>query len=335
MADNYTFPGSNNTFVPSLEATGGLIIEFSRSPDSFALNKYVGLKKVDKPKGYWVQMLNQQGARLANNFDWAAGADAPKGNVNNEAHEFLGYTTQRKAFAWSLDQRAVDVAAWDIVSQESRIHAMEAMTYRTNAAGTVLTTSGNWGANTGAESGAWSTSTSTTHNIKTDILTAVGAITIATNGVIQMKDLQLIINPNLAKLISSSPEFIDFLKQQSNSIDIFRGDKSFNSTWGLGDMLYGLPVVIETTVKVTNLAGGTRAAGYVIPDNVAVIAARPDAIVPAGGPTFNTCTLFMYEEMTVETFNDVNNRRLDGRVVEDYVPLLTAPQSGWLITSIT
>ncbi len=44
--------------------------------------------------------------------------------------------------------------------------------------------------------------------------------------------------------------------------------------------------------------------------------------------------LFVYEDMTVEELHDVNNRRMDGRVVDDIAPALTAPASGVFFTDL-
>jgi hypothetical protein len=43
--------------------------------------------------------------------------------------------------------------------------------------------------------------------------------------------------------------------------------------------------------------------------------------------------MFAYEEMTVETKNDSDNRRTIGRVVENLVPKVVAPASGVLFTN--
>jgi len=44
--------------------------------------------------------------------------------------------------------------------------------------------------------------------------------------------------------------------------------------------------------------------------------------------------LFMSEEMTVETRDDIDNRRLQGRVVEEYDVVLTSTAAGFLLTDI-
>jgi hypothetical protein len=53
------------------------------------------------------------------------------------------------------------------------------------------------------------------------------------------------------------------------------------------------------------------------------------------GASFSTLTQMIYEDMTVETFEDAENRRTKGRVVDDYDIVLTAPASGYHIADVT
>ena len=45
--------------------------------------------------------------------------------------------------------------------------------------------------------------------------------------------------------------------------------------------------------------------------------------------------MFAYEDMTVEQFNDPLNRRIEGRVIDNSVPHLVAPVSGFAIQDVT
>ena len=53
-----------------------------------------------------------------------------------------------------------------------------------------------------------------------------------------------------------------------------------------------------------------------------------------GAPTFSTITCFEYENMTAETKDDPDNRRVKGRVVDDIDVEMTASASGYLITAV-
>ena len=62
---------------------------------------------------------------------------------------------------------------------------------------------------------------------------------------------------------------------------------------------------------------------------------RPgDLVAPGSGPSFSTCMIFAYEEMTVETLRDTRNRRVEGHVVDDFSVVVTAPATGFLLTSV-
>jgi hypothetical protein len=50
----------------------------------------------------------------------------------------------------------------------------------------------------------------------------------------------------------------------------------------------------------------------------------------ADAPNFSTGVIFAQEEMTVETLRDQNNRRTQGRVVENVGAYVVAPASGVL-----
>jgi hypothetical protein len=143
------YPGGSNTFVPSHEASGKMVVDFSRNAKKFAIAKYAQLVPVKKNVGYYLKMTIDECARVldasGNNFDWAPGNDAPHGNDGTESFEWKGFQTQRKAYAFNLDYLTVEQASWDILAQHGRIKAQQAMTVRTMLAIAAATTSGNYG----------------------------------------------------------------------------------------------------------------------------------------------------------------------------------------------
>ena len=52
-----------------------------------------------------------------------------------------------------------------------------------------------------------------------------------------------------------------------------------------------------------------------------------------GSPSFSTFTVFLKEEMTVESKHDRDNRRHLGRVVNDFAAKTVAPITGFLFTA--
>lgn len=337
-------PASGNTYIPSHEASGSMVIEFSRNPKDFSLNEYVRLVPVTKDQGYYLQITAEQAARMTDSSgrdrDWHDGHEAPTGDGEVESHNFQPYLTARKAYPFMLGQKAVNQASWDILASHARIAAQEAMTYRTQLANTVLTTSGNWGDNTDTASSLagdyLDLSTSTTMIIKKAFLRAAKAILLATLGVAKQRDLVAVMNPTTAERLSESQELVDFLKQSPAAMAQVRGDvPSQNGMWGLPDTMYNTKIVIEDAVKVTTKKGAsTQTKSFIHPDGTILFTSRPGGLVGSEGvPSFATLTLFVYEEMTVEQKSDVDNRRIAGRVVDDFVAKVTAPASGYLLTS--
>ena len=339
MANNYTFPAGQNTYVPSL--TGNLIVDYSRNADRFPLLKYTIITKVEKQVGYYIKMANQSQVRVVHNpndFVWADGNDAPKGTVNNQQFDFPQYTCQRFSYPFRLGYMAVDQAGWDILDQAAAYQAMQAMTARTDRVATVLTTGANWGANTATATalggGLWSAATSTNPYIKLSLFTAVNNIALATNGAVQPDQLRLVLNPNAARTVATSQEFIDFLKQSPTAGPIFEGAGFWNARYGLPPTLYGIEVVVEDSVKVTSVPNATAASSFIYPDQSVVLLAKTNSIQGTVGGAFSTLSLFAYEEFTTEVLNDPLNRVFNGRVTENISTTLVAPESGFLITSI-
>lgn len=106
-------------------------------------------------------------------------------------------------------------------------------------------------------------------------------------------------------------------------------------SYGVPETLYGFPVVVDETRKVTSKKGGTRTVESVFPANQAVLLARPGGMEgTAGAINFAALVFFMKEEMTVETKDDPDNRRTMGRVVEDFDCRLVAPAAAVLLTNV-
>ena len=339
------YPGQNNTFVRDFESSGRLIVSFSRNPKTFALPKYIGITPVKRTAGYYMKRLWDEQARVLQtdsaDFLWADGAVRPEGDTHIEGFEYLEFVCKRYANSFTLGQLAADQADHNIVAAHASDAASRAMVQRTQRVATVLQTTGNWGSSTDTAvnlggNATWSGSAVSDKFIKKGLMAAAKIIHKATNGVVTWKDIMLVLNPVLAEKLARAPEIHEYIKESPFSMAQLRGDvESQNGIWGLPNELYGFKVVVEDAVKVTSKKGATRAEGFVFDDDKIVLCARPGALVGIeGSPTFNTMTLFAQEEMTVETLNDVNNRRVMGSVVDTVSEILTAPASGYLITAV-
>lgn len=340
-------PSATNTFLPSMDASKKLVIDFARDIKDFAVNKYTQIVPVTKNLGAYLEMTIEEAGRIlagdARNFLWPDGKERPLGIGNLETFEYKEFRTRRINMSFLLGNLTVDMADWDIVAQHASITARRMMTLRTVQALTALTTSGNYAsahvkdvtAITG-NTGRWDQSTTARQDIQRTINVACDQIMNATLGAINLNDLVLVIGKTDARKIRECQEIVDYIKGSPDALAATRGELNNSTMYGLPDKLYGIPVVVENTVKVTNKKGATRATSDALPSGTAFICARPGSLegVP-DGPNFCTCVNFALEEMNVETFKDTNNRRTLGSLTEDYVYKIVAPSSGVLLTNLT
>jgi hypothetical protein len=360
------FPSGTNTFVPSFDATGHLVVAFSRNTKDFSINQYVTVTPVKKTTGYYLQLNTEASARvtdsLINTATWHDGQDAPTGEWERENFEFRQYTTQRYAFPFRIGYRAADQADWKIVASHAAMAAQRAMTARTVRVVDTLTASGAFPSGNditcnstsvaegtaptlylnAGDSGDLNQGTSKGPALKRALNYASRKILQNTLGVVSSKDLVIVINPNVADALSRSKELHSYLKESPFALAQVRGDsESVNGKYGLPDQIYGYKFVVEDTVKVTakkrsgrNMATDPLAVPtdetFVFGDHLMIVA-RPGGLTSTEGQqSFSTAHVFAYEEMTTEQRDDPDNRRIAGRVVEDYGVELVAPVTGYI-----
>lgn len=342
------YPGQYNTWVPSFEDSNRLLVDFSRNPRDFSLNKYVQIVPVKKSIGYYLQMTLEERMRILNsdlvNFRWPDGQDAPIGNEGSESFNFLQFTCQRYSYSFNLGDMAVEQAAWDISAQHLDIKAQQAMTARTQLAVTQLTTSGNYAASHVLDQTAtpWSAATTANLYIKKAIDLMVQRILLDTGAVVRKNDLFLVVNPVTARIMAESQELVDYLKGSPTALAFVRGEtdegsKYSHALFGLPPTYAGVNIVVEDAVKVTSKKAATLAQSFVLGNTDAYMVSRPGGLEGRyGGPSFSTISVFVYDkdDMAVEVRHDIDNRRTQGRVVDTLVPVITAPVSGGLFQNI-
>jgi hypothetical protein len=352
-AGTAVYPGGSNTYVKNHAATGNLVVSFSRNPSKFAFARYVQYRKVTKDAGYYLRITAENAARAVGGnlkeFVWPDGGDAPRRNSGTELFNFLDYKTTRTAPDFTLGWKSRDQADWSIQDTETQFHVHQAMTLRGVGIGSALEATGNWDSShildvddgttdVPGNTGSWELSTSQRQDIKRSLNVANGLIHKHTLGVVQRNDLQLVINPNTAARLGESQEIIDFVKQAPDSWKMLQGELSgLNSQWGMPDKIYGIPVVVDDTVVVTTARGATTPTyTYTITDGNGFLISRPGGLVSnaATGPSFSTIMGFFYEELTVETKDDPDNRRVNGRVVDDVAWEMVAPVSGCFLRGL-
>lgn len=339
------YPGPNNTYLLSHEATNNLIVAFSRNPKSFPYAEYVQIVPVSKQTGAWLKITAEEAARVvvADDADirWGDGQEAPMHNESGETFEWQTYITYRRAQGFNLGDLTIEQASWSVLEMHNQIYAQQMMTRRTAGAHTLLATSGNWPSDqtataTVAGGGKWDVSTTTDLFIKKSLRYAAHQIVKATLGQVQPESMMLVISPDVAAKMSESQEVHQYLKESPFALAQIRGDSpSQNGKYGLPDSLYGYKIVIEDAVKVTNVKGATIARSFVCSGDEAYMLSRPGGLMGHyGSPSFASISVFMKEEMTVETKRDDDNRRYKGRIVEDYAHVFTAPAASFRFSDV-
>jgi hypothetical protein len=346
-------PASGNVFVKDHAATGNLVVDFSRNPSKFAINKYIQIRTVEKEAGYFLRFTVEEAGRiLSSGIDemvWPDGQERPLRNEGTEQFLFGDYKTQRYDYGFNMGDKTVKQAGWDIVGQHSRIKAQQAMTGRTQLVKTILDTIGDGSgggdtthtsavASITGNSGNWGQSTTQRQDIKRSLNHAAELILKDTLGAAEESSLILVVSPNVAIQMSECQEIVDHVKHSDHAVAQIRGDQQFgnpNARFGLPLQLYGFDVVVDATYKTTSKKGASSTAkSAVLGTNVGYMVSRPgDLVATSGGPSFSTIMIFAYEEMTVETLKDSRNRRTEGHVVDDIDVVATAPVTGFRFTS--
>lgn len=343
----YGAAGTSGAFIPDHNASGNLIVGFSRNVNSFPVNRYIEIRPVTKDVGVYLRWKSEQAARRPYNNEidriWADGADRPHGASNLEDFEYAYYRTQRYAYSFTLGQKAVQQADWAIDPAHMGMTMQQCMQGRTNLALEALS-GATWGDNTSTPAtitgGAnhWGTGTPTAPYIKQCLNYAALQINKKTLGSVRPNDLFLLIDPETADRMGRSQEIHTYLKESPFALAQVRGDApSQNGQWGLPDQIYGYNIVVEDSVRITAKKGATANHAYSLASGTAYLLSRPGSLVGPEGvetPTYSTLVMFTYEEMTVERMDDPNNRRTVGSVVTDIGFEVTSVLSGFKFTGV-
>ncbi len=342
------YPGGSNTYIPSWEATG-LIVKYTRQASYFRINKYLKELKVPKDQGFYLTLSGEDPYRVVsiNDYRWEDSADAPGGREERQGFGFQPYRTARFCYPFSLGRKSVQQAEWPILAEHALMAACKAMTVRTQINTTLATTAsgwtGTWGTNTSAASGTWSTSSETDLFIQRDISTGLIVVEQASGGIVTDEEaLTFTVNPTTARAIARSPEYRNYIKGSPDALSYLTDHRNPNRKYQLAPQLYGLNLVVENAIRVTTPKPGnvptppSEARSYIWPSANAMISSKPAGIVQEGEQTvdFSTFAIRFFEQMTTESKSDPDNRREVGRVVEDFVCRLQAPQTGYLFTGV-
>lgn len=342
------FPSAYSTFVRDHDASNKMVIDYARNQSDFMVNKYTQVQPVKKPTGLYLEMTVEEAGRVVystlEDRVWADGQEAPQGLDGLEKFEYKAYRCERYAYPFRLGDMTVENASWDILAQHASIKTRQAMTARTQLAITALTTTGSYAAThqldvttISGNTGDWASSTTARQDIKRSLIAGAEVILDDTLGAVKADDIMLVINSALAGELAECQEIVDFIKGSPDALAEIRGEKpGTNVIYGLPSKLYGFPLIVESTRKVTTKKGQTTARSQILAAGTPFMCSRPGGLVGvAGAPSFSTCVGFANEEMTIETIKDAPNRRQMGRVVENLDYVLVAPASGVIFSAAT
>lgn len=331
-----SFAGGTTSFIPRFDVTSKLVIDYARNPAAFPINNYVRVVPVEKMKGYYYKFNADEAARAeytdARNWYWEDGAEKPTNRIE-KLFEAKLFECKRYSFDFNLGDLAIEQADIDMLASYGATAAGLAMTNRARLVINELTTQGNWGNNTdtaGNLAGQWSSATSSNPYIQETLNAVEEKILLATNGMVGRKDMILIVNPTLWHTMLESGEVRDTLAQSP-----FAREQLEAASQGLTGKIYGFNVVVDDTVVVTSKQGASRANSFALDNDSAIVVSRPDGVQGVEGQaSFSTVQIFAKEEMTFESHRDDINRRHIGTIVDNYQPIVVAPESGYYIRDV-
>jgi len=353
MATGPGFPSGNNTYVKP-DISGRLRMGFSRNAKKFHFPKYVQYVETPNMEAYYLKMTAQMAARVVDveDFEWPDGQPDRLDEDGTESFNFIPFATGRRSYKFRLGDLSTRQAVWPIVEDHSTIAAARCMTARTIRMMTQLLTTSNWATSadpdatanhhdtaTSLAGGKLDVGTSTAPYLRKALGKIAALINKDTLGVIDSDPdkFLVLVNPDDAVLIGNSAELHDYLKGSYFARDEIASNAHPNNKYGLPSKIYGYEFLVENAVKVTSRKGGTLSKSHVLTGGNLVVVSKPSSIDGMyGSPSFSTATMFWYQdEMTVETKHEDWDRLTDGRVVENTKEVVTAPVSGYLITSAT
>lgn len=342
------YQSGTNTFLPTHEASGRLVVGFSRNEKDVPLNQVVKLIPCDKPLGYYLKMNPLDYNRLpagGTYLDsvWARGNPSPKNTMNNLGFEYKEFRTIRRREHVSLDNESVNLASWDIMSNHTDALAQLAMTKRAVQAYGVAFDTANYTATHTASAttlggGFFSAGTATNPIIKIGLNTAARTILKDSNGSIKPDMLGILMNPNTAHKLGQTQEIHSYVKESVYAKDMLEGNGPLNRLFNLPGNLYGYKVVVDlTTYNAFNRGNASEAQDFVVPDNKILLFTREAKF--EGSPdtgSFSTVGLFVHSEndMKVEAFSDPEDRVTNLYVSDETQAQVIADISGFVITAV-
>lgn len=346
----YTHPSSTNVFIPQYDQTLNLLVSFIRDPKQFSINKWATFSTVDKPEGIFPIILPADSIRVTSrdmlDMAWPDGQRATRftesghtqRNTNNR------YFLQRYQRNVTLGNWTLQNAGWDIKAVETQATMSILMTAVTAKTVDLLFDDAQYSSNhvstpTALAGGFLSAGTITNPIIKTTLYKIRDQIIKDTNGLVDVDNLAIVMNPTTAGVLGSTQEMFTYQAQTPVSLDVLSGDspKIGKNAWGLPYNLYGFEVIVDQTMITSDLQSNVESTvDYVIPDNEFVVVAKPGSIGSSSGSSFSTihCLEMKGEQMKTLEKMEEWDELLDIRVSHYFTPFMVAPQAGYKLNNL-
>lgn len=344
---SFSVPGGNNTYIPRFDLAASVMVDFTRNPNKFAINKLVKSIPVKEQVGKYLYFDPNDIARFkggnTDRYKWAAGRNSGSGYDETFGFEFREFRTDRKRYEAKLELLGVEQASFPVQESYTRQLAQKAMTGRAIDFSNLITTSGNhvsghYSASTAVGTGArWDQGSLTNPVLKKGLDAVAQIIQRDTVSAVDWSQLSIVMNAKTAQALGSTPEVHAAYMQSQFALPQIQGKASGqNARWGLPDMLYGYRVIVEDLFyNDDNKLSASAQASPVFPDDTLVMMLRDgDQEGQQESVNFSTVSMFCKEDMSVETLENSWEREVSLRVVDDYQMKMVAPVTSYLVTDV-
>jgi hypothetical protein len=361
MAIPYVYPSGFDTFVP--QATGQ-VIAYIRDPASYKINKYAQLIRTPKTVFVWYKMhTDDMGQRVVASalWEWVDGAKRPENPQNSQRFTLVEAQTRRHSYDFVIGWLALEQADLKLLVSHTIMARNQQMTNLTQRAATVLDSAAGWGSNVGTVNalngnfGYWDQAVGSDPTspyylaIKKSLDAVQTQILLATNNAVNFEEnpLKLVLSPNAALRMSQTDEIHNYIRESPFALAQLEGRaKGQNAKYGLPDQLYGWEIEIEASTIVTELAqasgglasttvGSPPPRHFIKSDSTAWVLTRIGGIDGEMGPSFTTLQIYYHDkEASVEVEDVPWDRLTKGAVSDNNIPVLAAPESGFLIQNL-
>lgn len=358
---NFQYTSGTNPYIPSYSdgtVRAQLIVDYSRNPKAFIVNKLVTISPVKKTSGYWLR-FDQSVLSRVNSLEesvWHDGQEFPMGPHNKQKFTNIHYETTRYGEPYPVGYNERDQAAWDVDKQAQRVLGQRLMTRRALGFKNIATNANNYlASNTGtvetfASLGAgnnWSDATAAAPFVLQTINEVERRTLLTTNGVITRESMVMLMAPTVAYNLSKTQEVHQYLGNSPVALAVLRGEaEGTNKPYQIPDLIYGIRTVVDPTIQNTaardvtpNLQPTTPGYAFMQPSNSVIFLSRPGDVPENVGDfatAFSSIHLFVYEpdEFVIRSHDEPHNNRLVHQAYDHWDIRIVAHETMYLLTSV-